>query len=338
MRRKREKNGQSRALKCALKSMLRNDYQADFIALVTTWCKDATVISVLASLFFLYQTNRAFDVGDQAFFNGDGHRIIWDCFHSILFENHQYLPPEFREMTQGIPDFQWPQRHGMSNAFNYLVEQYITNAKNNIRVWAYSRVKTFFALRRYEMNLLGHNITEIDVKNATKAVMFNNIVASDNVNRLLQHAHMIGIPIGHRFCDIVRGNWFRTIPIFINIQRAVFEHHQRYELLHDRWRAWYRDRVNNEKPRVPRPPKIRNFKVIPIHDCKMKHIRIDWHAFYEMACKLKALKLKKGFYGRDINISKDEYENNVFFCWNRIFDMDKIVKVGNGNKVIVIKT
>lgn len=165
----------------------------------------------------------------------------------------------------------------MGNAFVTLYEKYTTNVKNNIIVWSYSRIKTFFALRRYEMNLLGHSITDIDVKNATKATaftMFNNIVPTDNVNRLLEHARVIGIPNGQNFCEFVRRSCFQTIPIFLHIQRQVFNHHQRYEMLNAVWQRYYRDPANHAMPTIARPPKIRNFRVIPVHDFKTNTIHI----------------------------------------------------------------
>ncbi|XP_055302910.1 uncharacterized protein LOC129568699 [Sitodiplosis mosellana] len=330
MKRKRAQNGRPRSVKLSLNSVLRDQYRANFVAQVTNWCHTATVITVLASLLFLFENNRAFDEDNHDFFRGNGYELIKDCFNNILNENRHKLPLAFRQIIEAaVPNFRWPQREGMGNAFNQLIDQYTTNVKNNIKTWCYTRIKTFFVLQRYELNLLGHNISDIDVKNATKSVMFNNIVPSANVVRLLEQARMIGIPVGTKLCDLVRGSWFQTIPIFITIQRLVFNHHERYELLNDLWRRYYRDRLHNAMPSIARPPKIKNFRVIPIHDFKMKHIRIDIHLFYQMACKLGAIKLAKGLFGQPVNISKKVYDSNPFVSWDTIFNMDKIQKVGN---------
>lgn len=330
-KRKRPKvaNGQHRTTKLALNSILRDKYRLDVVNLVANWCHLATIISVLASLLFLYKVNRAFDDDNQDFFRGNGYTVIEGCFNSILFKNQHKMPVAFRRLVcDTVPNFRWPEKQALGNAFNKLVDQYKTNVKNNIKIWSYSRIHTFFKVKRYEMNLTGKNISDIDVKNATKAVMFNNITRSANVDELLGHATMIGIPVGQRLCDIVRQKWFQTIPIFVNIQRVVFVHHERYDLLNDMWHRYHRDPNNNPKPSIPRPPKIRNFRVIPIHDYHMKHIRIDTHLFFEMACKLGALKLAIGATKNKVNISKDEFYDNEVFCWDRVFKMDKINAIG----------
>lgn len=332
MKRKRKLDGKIRCNKITLnQSLLNTPYRERFVNLVTEYCHTATIITVLASLLFLFENNRAFDADEHQFFSGCGYKLIEKCFTSILDENHRTLPLAFRQIIErAVPNFRWPQRQGMQNAFNNLIDQYKTNVKNNLITWSYTRIKKYFTLQRYELNLLGFNISDIDVKNATKAVLFNNITATENVNRLLHQAEMIGIPVGQKFCNIVRCRWFQTIPIFINIQRQIFEHHQRYELLNDLWRRYYRDRVNNTKPTIARPPKINNFVVIPIHDFKMKHIRIDVHLYYQIACKLGALKIAKGVRDQPIDISKSVYNKDPAAYWGFIFDMDEIERIGKG--------
>lgn len=337
MKRKRELNGKLRCMKMTLnRSLLANSpYRHAFVQWVTEQCHTATIITVLSSLLFLFKNNYAFDKDDYAFFTGSGYKTIENCFLHVLDDKQrEHLPDEFRRIiTRAVPNFRWPQRKGMGNAFNLLVEQYKTNVKNNIRIWAYSRIKKFFKLKQFELNLFEKNVTDIDVKNATKCVMFNNIAEkSENVEELLTHAQMIGVPVGQKFIDIVNGQWFRTIPIFIHIQRQIFNHHERYEWLNDLWRQYWRDPRNKPKPTVERPPKIQNFRVIPLHDFKMKHIRIDIHLFYEIASKLGALKFAKGFRGQPVNISKETYYNNAFAYWGQIFNMDKIERIGNGRE------
>lgn len=331
MKRKRPKTGQHKAVKLALKSILRPQYRDAFVQQVEDWCLSATAITVLASLFFLQRCNEAYDNEHHEYFLANGFDIIKECFNSVLNSKKHLLPIGFRHLIHiAVPNFEWPDLGGMGNAFNAMVDLYKTNVKNNIRKHSYNRIKKFFTLKRFELNANGHNISDIDVKNATKSIMFQGIVATPNVDRLLQEAPMIGIPMGVRFVDFVHNHWFNTIPIFINIQRQIFDFHERFELLNDQWRAFYRDRIHNPMPRIAQPPKIKNFRVIPLHDFKMKHIRIDVHLFYFMACKLGALKLAKGFFGKAKNISKDEYHRHEFDYWNVIFDMNKITKVGNG--------
>lgn len=331
MNRKRPKNGQSRAQKLSLNSILKEDFREAFTGRVASWCETATIISVLASLLFLYKNNKAFDDGDQRFFEGNGDQVISDCFNSILNANKHRLPFEFRQWVEStVPNFQWPALDALHNAFNYIVTQYTTNVKNNLKIWCYSRIKTFFKLRRHQMNLMDDqlNITDIDVTNATKAVLFNNVIPTENVNMLLHQARMIGIPVGQKLCDVVRYRWFETIPIFLNIQRAVFEYHEHYSILNELWRKYHQDPVNNRKPTVPRPPKINNFRVIPVHDFKMKHIRIDISQFFKMVKPMGVMKGGVGVRGFKIDIHESDYKKDPSTYWDRVFDMKKIVRIG----------
>lgn len=329
--RKRARNGKPNVTKCTLNKILHPDHCQNFSELIRGYCITATIISVLSSMFFLYKCNRAFDDEDYGFFHGNGADQIRECFGAILSEKKHTLPSTFKDIIErSVPNFWWPERQGLGNAFNSLVDQYTTNAKNNIKKWSYSRIHTFFKLKRFQLNLNGHQISDIDVKNATKAVMFANIARlSDNVKLLLEQAELLGIEVGVKLCDIVghKTKWFETIGLFINIQRQIFKHHERYELLNDAWRRYLRNPVVNAMPTVARPPLIRNFRVIPLHDFHMKHIRIDIHLFYQIACKLGALKKAKGIFGQPINITKKDYDRNLSEHWDSVFDMSKIMKI-----------
>ena len=164
MRRKRAKNGKERCVKLSLNSVLRDEFRTNFVLLTEQWCNTATIVTVLASLLFLFKCNKAFDEGDDGFFYGNGLTVIEECFTSVLDEKKHTLPWVFRQIIErAVPRFRWPKRKGMGNSFNYLVTQFKTNVKNNLKTWAYSRIKTFFTLQRYELNIMGHNISEIDV-------------------------------------------------------------------------------------------------------------------------------------------------------------------------------
>lgn len=333
--RKRDQKGKPNVTKCTLNQVLRPEYREEFSNYIRDYCLIATTISVLGSLFFLFKCNRAFDIEDHGFFYEDGNKHIRECFTSILSKSQHTLPPMFKDIImRAVPNFLWPELKGLGNAFNSLIDQYTMNTRNNIKKWSYSRIKTFFKLKRFQLNSIGHRISEMDVKNATKTVMFLNVATlSENVKLLLQEAVLIGIPVGENLCNIVRDEkeWFKTIPLFINIQRQIFKHHERYEMLNNAWRQYLRNPVVNAKPTVPRPPLIKNFRVIPLHDFRMKHIRIDIHLFYQIACKLGVLKKAKGFFGQPINITKKTYDLNPSEHWNEIFDLSKITKIG-GNR------
>lgn len=107
MNRQRAQNGPPRAIKLSLRSILREEFRNDFIAHVNLWCHEATAISVLGSLLFLFVTNKAFDDDDQEFFHGNGNEIIKWCFESVLRGKTDALPLAFRQIVEEtIPNFQ----------------------------------------------------------------------------------------------------------------------------------------------------------------------------------------------------------------------------------------
>lgn len=76
MKRKRAKIGKFRVIKLSLNSVLKDEYRENFVTVVENWCHTATIISVLASLLFLYKNNKAFDDNDENFFRGNGYATI----------------------------------------------------------------------------------------------------------------------------------------------------------------------------------------------------------------------------------------------------------------------
>lgn len=142
-----------RAIKMTLKQSLRPAFREPFIALMEKWCKIATDTSFLASMLILYKVNSAMDSDDDAFWTQRGEDVIRNCFLDVLNDYSFRLPVVFRSMFERRnPNFIWPNRDGMGNAFNSLYEQYIVNAKNNLKVHYVRRIRAFLRMRCFEFN------------------------------------------------------------------------------------------------------------------------------------------------------------------------------------------
>lgn len=125
---------------------------------------------------------------------------------------------------------------------------------------------------------------------------------------LLKEVKRIGGPPNNKLKEFVTGNWFnQTIQTFVNISRQIDHFHKTYAFLNTVRARYMKDCRTNQQSRVPRPPKVNNFKAIPVHDYHLKHIRIDSRQFYEIACKFMVLKEAKGMSGKPANISREVY-------------------------------
>lgn len=337
-----------RAIKMTLKQSLRPAFREAFIALMEKWCKTATYISFLASMLVLYKVNRAMDTNDDAFWTQRGEDFVRNCFLDVLNGYNFRLPVVFRSMfDRRNPNFIWPNREGMGNAFNSLYEQYIVNVKNNLKVHYVRRIRSFLRMRCFEFNhgqlrtRKPANIgifDEVDIKNATKFLINQRDWTRGDANRmdkmqfLLNEVERVGGPSDFNLKQFVTTQWFASLQMWIKIQRYVTHFQTTYSYLNSRWARYHQDPLSNMEPIVPRPPKIHNFNAIPIHNYHLKHIRIDTALFYAIACKLGALKLMVGKSGRKVNISRDWYNQNPSYYWQNVFDMKKIKRIGGNNK------
>lgn len=329
--------------KCGLGRLLRKKFRGPFTHKVYEMCYAATEICALGSMYFLYKANDAceyentLDYFDKS--QKEAENEIKRCFHSVLQDNCTQLEREFLGiMIRGRPALNnirnWPAQSALGNALNSLKTQYITNVKTNLKRWCYKRMMQFFLLKRYQLNNdlpVEQHITELDVRNATKELVFGTLVhnRTANVDVLLEEAYLIGVPRNRNetFKYFVTVNWFRCIPIFINIQRQITAYHKQHDALNALWRRFRKKPQRYPQPTIKQPPKIKNFLAIPVHDFKMKNIRIDRHLFHQIACTIGALKLAKGQRKARINISKEQYEEDFEFYWDQVFNMQKINKI-----------
>lgn len=337
-----------RAIKSSLNKVLLPQYRTPFIQLMESYCLAATEISFLGSMLFLHKVNDAFDNKNEDFFNQNGTAVIRECFLGVVDDgNHANLPAAFRiNVQQHRPNIPWPNRVGMGNTFNYLYQQFEDNTKTNLKTWYVTRIKAFLRMRCYEFNhgKLVHRkpanigvFNETDVKNTAKYLVNQRDWTGRSPERqrkmqfLLNEVERIGGPPDNNLKQFVTRDWFKAIKMFVNISRQIDHFHKTYAFLNTAWARYMKDRRTNQQPRVPRPPKVNNFKAIPVHDYHLKHIRIDTKQFYEIASKFMVLKEAKGKRGKPVNISREVYNSYPAYFWGKLFDMDKINQIGGNN-------
>ncbi|XP_055317515.1 uncharacterized protein LOC129576423 [Sitodiplosis mosellana] len=172
------------------------------------------------------------------------------------------------------------------------------------------------------------------MKNTTKFLVNQRDWTHGNADRyrkmqfLLSEVVRIGGPANHNLKEFVTEDWFASLRMWIKIQRNISYFHTTYGILNSEWAKYKSDHVTNKMPLVPRPPKVKNFIAIPVHDFDLKHIRIDVTLFYEIACGLGALKHAIGKRGGKVNISREVYNKNPAQWWKHVFNMKKINKIG----------
>lgn len=303
------------SVKMPLKNILCAAHWEEFSTLMFTRCVAATKFYVLASLLFLFKVNTAIDENDINFFNRnpeDGEALITECFYSVNKDNIRRLPRRFRSMgtSKGIG---WPKRSGMTNAFNYLIETYVTNVKNNLKTWSFKRMKGFLDMKRYLLNRQGHAVTDVDVKNTLRALFMGldgtngDQIREYNMDLLLGEVIDAGGPVGD-MNEFVRNDWFRSLFMWLNIQRQIEDFHENLALF---------DRHNRHQRNssAPKPPKVRNFTVIPLSGFQLKHIRIDNSELLQISKKLHAFK------------EVDGSNRNQIDWWSSLFNFHKINQI-----------
>lgn len=303
------------AIKMSLNQVLKNEYSAHFRQIILERAMAATRFQCLASLSLLYQANSAVDNNNDDFFSQNSSNVINKCFLGVNGRNinnvEHELPEEFKSMAiqNGI---QWPQRSGMTNSFTYMVELYEQNIKTNLKRWCYKRIKTFFVMKKFEMNLQNIDIDDIDVKNALRAVFLLLDGTNDDADRyrkmnmLLIELIEVGGQAALNMQTFIRDEWFKSLAMWIKIQRQIEQFHITY---------------NNT---IPNKPNIRNFTAIPLCNTQLKHIKIDNTELTEIAMR----KSQMGTYKKaddDNSVNRDD-------CWDSVFNLTKIKSMGKQKK------
>lgn len=309
------------AVKMTLNQVLKREHSASFRRIIFDRCMAATRFQCLASLLLLYQVNTAVDNMDDAFFARNGEEVIKNCFMGVNADNldkaEYEVPAEFKAMVN--ENFiQWPTRTAMSNSFTYMVELYEQNLKTNLKRWCYKRIKTFFNMKKYEMNLQNIDIDDIDVKNALRAVFLLLDGTDGDPDRIMKMDTLIEalVEIGGEDArdmrKFVNVDWFKSLQMWVKMQRQIEEFH-----------------VTHPRTTTPTPPKIRNFAAIPLCNFQLKHIKIDNTELTEICTRKSQMGTFKNV--DDNNNDNGNANDNRDDCWNSVFDMEKIRRI-EGNK------
>lgn len=309
-------------------------------------------------VLFLFQANGAFDDGNRDFFeqqNGDD--VIFDCFKAVLKQNvanEQLMPAEFRQWaeTATSPGFEWPHTRAMGNTLKFLREQYRDNVKTNIRTHCKNRLKLFFRLRAYEWN---HSMTFLDDDDVDGRYFFSERDVTNAINYTYNRRdttqdederERLGILLDAlRECDAPQDcniinyvndeHWFRSLWMWLTIQRYVQIFQRSFANVKNSWNLFKRFPKYVQKPEAPKPPKSKNFVVIPMCTFQRKHIRIDTSQLYQLVCETKIVpkKIGKGKKQEDINITQNEFLRNNSGSWDLFFNRAKIERMVHGRKV-----
>lgn len=283
-----------------------------------------------------------------------GAQKIKNCFSAVLMQNVAkpvLMPIRFLQFVidSVSAQFHWPTNTAMGNAFNYLYEQYIDNVKTNLRTHCERRLRLFFKMRVYEHNdfVMFHQnnpnsfmLGEDDVKNAINYTIKRRDTTR-NANERIQLQVLLDALIecgAPNDCDIrnyVDNNWFKSLYMWIQIQRDIQQFQHSYANVRASWNLFRKHPLYVQRPQAPEPPKIHNFAAIPICSNQRRHIRIDTQVLYNLVCRIKIVPQKIGESKKQqpINIIRNEFFLNKSGSWFIYFNKDLIVKMVKNKKM-----
>lgn len=248
--------------------------------------------------------------------------------------------------------FQWPSNRAFGNLTQYIRNQYFDNVKTNIRTHCERRLRTFFKMCVYDLNysLLQNDpnadlFDHIDIRNAVNYTYKRRDTVDGDVERerrlgvLLDCLRMCGAPNDCNIRSFISdSNWFKSLRMWIHIQRAVQQYHLTYAGLYNSWSLFRKHPLYVQRPTfdgttvIPEPPKIANFTVIPMCSFQRRHIRIDTDVLYALLAEKNKVPLKLGERKSWRNVTAKEFGSNMKGSWGLFFDLDKIMKMVNGKK------
>lgn len=190
------------------------------------------------------------------------------------------------------PNFVWPAQANLGNGFNYFVDMYATNVRTNFKTHCETRLKYFFRMRCYEMNLHDNeNFDPIDIRNILKDMMKNEDWTDGNMDRMRkrdifwQELIAVGFPANVCIKEYVKENWFHSTYGFIKIQREVETFlNEPQPIPNPNPEQPEPEQPEPEQPEQPEPeqpqnvlrfPTVKNFTVIPLCNHQLKHTRFD---------------------------------------------------------------
>lgn len=171
-----------------------------------------------------------------------------------------------------------------------------------------------------------------------------DVAKRERRNLLLEKVeHLSWFPIEHHnIKKFTRKNWFKSLPLWIAMQRKIDEFNTNVEQRDDRKEKRKKIRAERRckskqpqpqtqpKPKPPEndppkpPPKVKNLAVIPICSFRRTHVTIDNFTLYKILCKLRIVPKTPGKRVAHRNIKFKEFMAHKEWCWNQYFYMRKI--------------
>lgn len=260
------------------------------------------------------------------------------------------MPARFRQWVEDAVSnmFQWPSNTAFGNAFKYLYEQYISNVKTNIRTHCERRLTKYFRMCVHELNdhIIRQNnpnavlFTGVDVKNAVSYTYkrrdrtAGDVGAQHRLGVLLDELRACHAP---QDCNILAfindENWFRSIRMWLRMQRNIQLYNLAYANVRDSWNLFRKYPLYVQQPTAPEPPVIANFTAIPMCSFQRRHIRICTDVLYNLLCKAGKVPKKCGKRkDTQINFTQNDFRINNSGSWHLYFDIGKIVAMVKGKR------
>lgn len=333
-------------VKCTLKKVLRPAYRDIITQSITEKSLMSTNICALASLLFLYKVECAYDNGNLEFFEQNGEIVIKECFEGVLqqnINNNTKMAPEFRQFVENMDQryvFQWPNNKSFGNGLKDLVKPYVTSVIANLKTHSKQRLVNYLKLKVFENNTQPNVIFKYfpeDISNVIDLIIFGKDIEIGNNNdfkrlrrdgllQILRRIHYRWGADDHSILKCNKLNWFKSIPIWIEMQREIDEyninHPQSQQPQGAGARKKKRRRWRREKQMLDNandPPEIHNLVVIPQCDFKRTHYTLDNYTLY---CLLRQLRLIPGEGGAQIKFKP--FMENKDNLWNQFFYMPRI--------------
>lgn len=338
-------------VKCGLRSIIRPKYRHLIINSIEEKSILSTKICALGSLLLLYKVQNAYDNGrlHREFFTQDGQIVIKECFDAVLVQNinGMKMVQEFREFVENLDaqhHFEWPNNRNFGNGLKHLVKTYATNVYTNLKTHCEKRLINYLKLKVFQSNTaspLVYKYTPKDISSVVNFLIYKKDIQcnsnDDEVKRMrrdmliqiIQNISWFNV-IDDRLFDYNQSNWFKSIPMWIAMQREIDEYNmlrsQSYQNANlqqppngnrKQKRPWRREKQMLDNPNDP--PEISNLCVIPICDFKRTHYTLDNDALYRLLSQNRILE-RRG----NANILPKEFTRRKDEQWNKYFYMRKI--------------
>lgn len=318
-----------KTIKCGLKSVLRNDFETEddesfeLVEFALRWIGSKSIqhtrLYHFASLQLLHRVNSNYDAANWAYFDKteqEANTEIKNCFKSVLRQNIDRfdMPLEFGQLCAQYSD-ELPELI-QDNPFNYAWNQYATNVKTNLKTHMKKRIRKYLRIRLAEVNQQnpGMNLTDNDIKHTIDYVVtgyYNRNWQIARTDVLANELYFIGAPTDRTLRDYIEHDWFQSIPMWTEMQRAFEEDNIRRRLAGER-----KGKKNKS-----------NFTVVPLSSFQRKFIQVDTREVYNILNNAGKLPRNYEKSKRGAQMSVKEFYEHEDEQWSRLFNMDTIWKL-----------